>query len=101
MKVISLIDTGATATCISQIIVDNLKLIPFDSQTVLTAGGESDQLLYDIGIILPITQPNILALQAPCANLTKQPYNVLIGRDVLSRCTLFYNGPDNSFTLHF
>jgi len=100
MKAIALIDTGASSTCISQIIVDNLKLIPFDAQMVLTAGGESEQLLYDIGIVLPITQPNVLSVQSPCADLSKQPFQVLIGRDILSRCTLFYNGLDNSFTLH-
>ena len=101
IKVVALIDTGASSTCISKVIVDTLNLIPFDAQIVLTAGGESQQFLYDIGIILPITQPNILTVQAPCADLSKQPFSVLIGRDILSRCTLFYNGPDNSFTLHY
>jgi predicted aspartyl protease len=100
VKAIALIDTGASSTCISQIIVDKLKLIPFDVQTVLTDGGESQQLLYDIGIVLPITQPNVLTVQSPCADLTKQPFQILLGRDILSKCTLFYNGFDNSFTLH-
>jgi predicted aspartyl protease len=100
MKTIALIDTGATSTCISQIIVDNLMLLPFDAQMVLTAGGATQQLLYDIGIVLPISQPNVLSVQSPCADLSMQPFQVLIGRDILSRCTLFYNGSDNSFTLH-
>lgn len=101
IKALALIDTGASSTCISQNIADALTLIPFDSQKVHTAGGATEQLLYDVGVVLPISQPNILSVQAPCADLKDQPYQVLLGRDVLSRCTLFYNGMDNSFALHF
>ena len=101
IKVIALIDTGASSTCLSKEIVDELNLIPFDAQIVHTAGGETEQLFYDIGIILPISQSNTLSIQAPCADLTGQPFQVLIGRDILNRCTMFYNGPDNSFTLHY
>ncbi len=100
-KAIALIDTGATATCISQEIVNRLKLIAHDIQTVHTAAGISQQLLYDIGVGLPISQPNILSIQAPCADLTGQSFEVLIGRDILSMCTLFYNGKDNTFVLHY
>lgn|SRR5690606_2121335 len=101
LKVMALIDTGAALTCINQSIVNALNLIPFDIQSIHTAAGISQQLLYDIGIILPISRPNVLSLQAPCANLSGQPFQVLLGRDVLSMCSLFYNGVDNSFTLHF
>ena len=100
-KAIALIDTGATATCISSEIVTKLGLISFDTHSVFTAAGESEQYLYDIGVGLPISQPNILAVQAPCADLTGQPFQVLLGRDILSKCTLFYNGLDNSFVLHY
>jgi enamine deaminase RidA (YjgF/YER057c/UK114 family) len=34
------------------------------------------------------------------ADLEAQPYNALIGRDILSNCTLIYNGWDNSYQLH-
>jgi predicted aspartyl protease len=101
IKATALIDTGASSTCINQNIVDALKLIAFDTQKVLTAGGPSEQLLYDVGVVLPISQPNIISVQAPCADLSGQPFQVLLGRDVLSMCTMFYNGPDNSFSLHF
>lgn len=100
-KAMALIDTGASSTCISQKIVDELGLIPFDVQKVHTAAGETQQLLYDAGVVLPVTQPNVIDVQSPCADLSGQPFHVLIGRDILSRCTLFYNGPDNSFSLHF
>ena len=101
IKAVALIDTGASSTCINQNIVDALNLIAFDTQKVLTAGGPSEQLLYDVGVVLPISQPNVLSVQAPCADLSGQPFQVLLGRDVLSMCSIFYNGPDNSFSLHF
>lgn len=101
IKVIGLIDTGASTSCISQTIVDSLGLVPYDAQEVFHAGGASRQLFYDVGLILPVTQNMIMAVQAPCADLSKQPYQVLIGRDVLRFCTLFYNGNDNSFTISF
>jgi hypothetical protein len=100
-KAIALTDTGATATCISTEIVTSLGLVSFDTQRVYTAAGESEQYLYDIGVGLPISQPNILAVQAPCADLFGQPFQVLLGRDILSMCTLFYNGVDNTFVLHY
>lgn len=100
-KAIALIDTGASSTCISSAIVKQLGLIPFDVQRVHTAAGETEQLLYDAGVVLPISQPNIISVQTPCAELDGQPFQVLLGRDILSRCSLIYNGPDNSFTLHF
>ena len=97
----ALIDTGASSTCISQNIVEKIGLFAFYIQKAFTAAGETQQYLYDVGIILPITQPNIISIQAPCADLSGQSFQVLLGRDVMSQCTLFYNGPDNSFTLHF
>jgi hypothetical protein len=104
----ALIDTGASSSCISQVIVDSLNLIPFDVQIVHTPSGQSEQLFYDAGIVLPISQPNIISVQTPCSNfqtpcsnLSKQPFQVLIGRDVLAHCTFFYNGLDNSFVLHY
>ncbi|MBC6425322.1 MAG: retroviral-like aspartic protease family protein [Ekhidna sp.] len=100
-KAMALIDTGASSTCISQSIVDELELIPFDTQKVHTASGLTEQLLYDTGVILPISQPNIISVQTLCADLSEQPFQALIGRDILSRCTLFYNGPDESFSLSF
>jgi predicted aspartyl protease len=99
-KATALIDTGATSTCINQDAVDALDLIAFDVQKVWTASADVEQSFYDIGIVLPISQPNILSVQSPCAELKGQPYQVLLGRDVLSACTLFYNGADNFFVLH-
>ncbi len=97
---IGLIDTGASATSINKRIVDALGLLPLDVQTVHTAGGPSEQLLYDVGVGIPIS-PMLFNLQCPQGDFDGQAFDALIGRDVLSMCTLFYNGADGSFTLHF
>lgn len=99
-KAIALIDTGATSTCITPQIVETLNLRPFDTIEVGTPNGKTIQLGYDIGVILPIAKNMPISVQSPCANLDGQPYQVLIGRDILSICTMFYNGHDGSFTLH-
>jgi len=78
-RAVALIDTGASSTCISQRIVTELDLIPFDFQEIHTANGPTQQLLYDVGVILPVTQAISIGVQAPNANLTGQPYDVLIG----------------------
>lgn len=99
-KAIALIDTGATCTCIDKTIAQTMELVSHDIKRVQTAGGDDMQYLYDAGIILPLAQNAIFTVQVLEAKLEKQPYKVLIGRDVLRNCTLIYNGWDNSYTLH-
>ncbi|HOW39511.1 MAG TPA: retropepsin-like aspartic protease [Bacteroidales bacterium] len=99
-KTIALIDTGASCTCIDRTIAQALSLVSHDIKNVLTAGGEDMQCLYDAGVILPLAQNAIFPVQVLEAKLEKQPYKVLIGRDILKTCTFIYNGWDNSFTLH-
>lgn len=100
-KALALIDTGATGTMITQAIVDALGLSPFDVREIGTAGGKSRQMMYDAGVVLPISMNNAFAVQASCGDLSGQPYQVLIGRDILRSCALYYNGIENSYTLHF
>jgi len=100
-KVIALIDTGATGSCINNAVAEELKLIARDVVPVQTPAGETKQPIYDVGFALPsLTQQNILPILVLGADLTGQPYNALIGRDILSMCTLIYNGWDNSYQLH-
>ncbi len=99
-KAIALIDTGASCTCIDKTIAKTLELVSHDIKRVQTAAGEDMQCLYDAGIILPLAQKAVFGVQVLEAKLEKQPYKVLIGRDILTNITLIYNGWDNSFTLH-
>ncbi|MBL7129218.1 MAG: retroviral-like aspartic protease [Ignavibacteria bacterium] len=98
-KVIGLIDTGASKTAIDKNIASELNLIARDKQKVLTPSGDSEHYLYDIVIVLENIK-YLIPLQVFGAVLDKQPYDVLLGRDILRYCTLIYNGWNNSYDLH-
>lgn len=99
-KVIALIDTGATKSCINDPIAKELGLIARDVIPVQTPSGTTQQPIYDLGFSLPSLTNTIIPTQALGADLDNQPYAALIGRDILSICTLIYNGWDNSYQLH-
>jgi hypothetical protein len=99
-KVIALIDTGASCSCINDVIAKELGLVARDIVKINTPAGTTEQPIYDLGIALPNLMNTIIPIQAPGCNLENQPYQALIGRDVLSMCTLVYNGWDNSYQLH-
>jgi predicted aspartyl protease len=99
-KVVGLIDTGASCSAFDASIANELGLVVRDTQNVLTPSGESSQSLYDVVIVLADAERGI-SLQAFGANLGKQPYDILLGRDVLKSCTLVFNGWNDSYDLHF
>ena len=99
-KLIALIDTGASRSCIDDLIANELGLIARDVVRVQTPSGSSQQYVYDLGFAMPGLQTSIIPITAIGANLTNHPYDALIGRDILKLCTLIYNGWDNSYQLH-
>ena len=96
----ALIDSGATSTCIDDDAARRLRLPAIDVVAVASASHASTQQnVHPMQIEvrgLPIT---ISAPRAIAAPLASQGLLVLIGRDVLQHCTLFYNGPAGSFSL--
>ena len=97
---LALIDTGATSTCIDEAAAARLNLPAIDVVIIASASHASTQQnVHPIQIEvvgLPIT---ISAPRAIAAPLAAQGLVVLIGRDVLRHCTLFYNRPSGSFSL--
>jgi len=97
---LALIDSGATSTSIDDDAARKLRLPAIDIVAVASASHASTQQnVHPIQIEvrgLPIT---ISAPRAIAAPLASQGLLVLIGRDVLQHCTLFYNGPAGSFSL--
>ena len=97
---LALIDTGATSTCIDEAAAARLNLPAIDVVTVASVSHAStQQSVHPIQIEvvgLPITIGAPRAIGAP---LAAQGLVVLIGRDVLQHCTLFYNGLIGSFSL--
>ena len=60
---------------------------------------------YDVGVAIfsspneaPLVIPLLSVAELPLAN---QGFEALIGRDVLSRCVLVYNGKVDQYTLAF
>lgn len=100
-KGIGLIDTGASNSCIDIKIAKEMGLISRDFIPILTPSGISNHYTYDVGIFLPQQlATNIFFIEVPGADLEQQPFDMLIGRDILESCTFIYNGWDNSFQLH-
>jgi predicted aspartyl protease len=96
----ALIDTGASSTCIDDAAAQQLKLPVVDVVTMSSASHASSQanvypILIDIaGLPIPINAPQTIG-----ATLAAQGLLLLIGRDVLQHCTLFYNGTTGEITL--
>lgn len=105
----ALLDTGAEMTAVDSSLVQPLGLpIRGSSMVNLPAhGGFNFSFLYDaaVTIVHPsgITSQDLAVsstaiLELPLALLG---YQVVIGRDVLARCRLLYNGPRNRFRLAY
>lgn len=104
-----LVDTGASGTCIDPSVVKHLGLSPSGKAQVYTPStGEKavsvDQ--YDIGLSIystttepPYRIPNLAVMESEL--LGGQGFHTLIGRDVLARCLLVYDGATGLYTLAF
>jgi len=97
---VALIDTGATSTCIDDAIAQQLKLPVVDVITIASASHpNSKQNVYPALIEVVGINIKFNAFRAIGVPLANQGIQVLIGRDLLQVCTLFYNGMIGSFTL--
>ena len=97
---LALIDTGATGTCIDDSAAQRLRLPVVDVATIASASHSAmQQNVYPIQIEVIGLPIRFNAARAIAAPLAAQGLLVLIGRDVLQHCTLFYNGITGSFTL--
>ena len=95
---LALIDTGASNTCVDEQAAKDLGLPVIDVANMQSASHEKHECnIYPVQIITPIVTLN--APRAMGAALASQGLLVLIGRDVLQNCNLFYNGPMGQFTL--
>ena len=96
---LALIDTGATGTCIDEQAAQELGL-PVIDVVKMTSATHADQeaKVYPIQISIP---PSLVfnVPRAIGAALAPQGLLILIGRDLLSVCNLFYNGPLGQITL--
>jgi len=97
---LALIDTGASSTCIDDAIAEQLGVPAIDVVTMHSASHAGHPAnIYPVrfevnGLPISLDVPRAMG-----AALASQGLAMLIGRDVLQFCTLFYNGMSGAFTL--
>lgn len=104
----ALIDTGATITSIDASVFARLGINPVGIANVGTANGPTQQSMFAAKFSFPGTGlPSFQLTQSLGCDLTGQtvlnqkPIIALIGRDILARSVLIYNGGNGSFSLSF
>jgi predicted aspartyl protease len=103
-----LIDTGASHSCICSTVIQALGLTPTGTIYVHTptTGVSAVQVgTYDVGIVFTGVTPQdvhvVPSLSATENDFTSQGIQGLLGRDILSRAHMFYNGRQNLYFLSF
>lgn len=110
VQIQALIDTGASATCLDPSVLKTLSLTPTGSAIIETPSTEGKPVTvdqYDVSLIVPPADlkqiPLIVdTLPVVCVSLLESfGYHALIGRDILEKCMLLYNGSTKWFTLAY
>ena len=104
-----LVDTGASCTCVDPLFVASLQLIATGNvpmQTPSTAGVPVHCNQYDVSVYLPDSGTGgggfyIGALPVIETSFASLGIEGLIGRDIIDRCTMVYNGSAGMFTLAY
>lgn len=90
----ALLDTGCTITSIDQSLAQQLGLVVRGMTTTHTAAGPANSSQYFVAFSFPGTNLQGRTLhQVQSVNLAGQPFQVLIGRDLMASWTINYNGP--------
>jgi predicted aspartyl protease len=104
----ALVDTGASCTCLDPTVIAKLGLVP--SGTVLmhtpsTAGTAVSCNQFDVavGVIMDANEVHVPSMIIPVieSTLATQGIQALLGRDLLEKGILIYDGRRKSLTLAF
>lgn len=102
MKSNTLIDTGATISCISKDVVKTLKLQPIGIDKVSTPSGTAvlNKYLIDISFKKNMIFKNIFVLKSEIGN---QGIDLLVGMDILNKNDIMISNYDNhtQFSLRY
>ena len=96
---LALVDTGASTTCIDQDAATQAGLAVVDSGPMHSATHANEIVPIFAGRLMINGFIAVEANRAYGATLAAQGLVALIGRDILARCQLNYNGVDGSFSL--
>ncbi len=89
----ALIDIGASRTVLTPLAVQTIGLPVVDYTTISRAGGMDKVSAHVASIQFPRYKlATIEVIQVLCCELTEQPIQCLIGRDILSRWVFTYDG---------
>ena len=95
----ALIDTGASTTCVDEDVARQLALPTVDVARMSSASGQSEQSVHPVQLDVAHSDLIIESAKSIAADLDDQGLVALVGRDMLSQCTLHYNGLTGDFTL--
>ncbi len=91
----ALLDTGSDITAIPQKLADTLQLYPIGRLRLEDLQAETTPVL-TYAVQLTVTDLIVPRLEVILTGLDC----VVLGRDVLNRCYLLFNGPDLTFDIH-
>ncbi len=98
----ALFDTGASATCADESILQELGLNPVRTVRVATPSSSANANVYVCALRFPGSPlPDMEERFVIGAQLQNQNYAVLIGRDILQDMILIYDGPGARITYAF
>ena len=107
-KIRALLDTGASHTCLDPSVLVALGIPPHDTLPILTPSTGNiphNAHVYDVSILIPAATPPPHLLPtvavAGCNLLQAQGFHALIGRDILQRWVVHYNGPMGMLTVSY
>jgi predicted aspartyl protease len=99
IKMMAMIDTGATGTVITKEVVEQLGIMPVSTVKMSTPSSQDVECyVYPVRLLIPQhkLEINTTVIAAP---LQGQHIQCLIGRDILKNCVFHYIGYVNQFTL--
>lgn len=106
VKGFALFDTGASNSCVDTDVIDQLGVNPVGVARTITAAGPSQQSLFPARLYFPrlgfsVEFTSVMGANLKQFRIMKGNLVALVGRDILSRCVLIYNGAHASYTLGF
>lgn len=94
----ALIDTGAQRTIVSPEVVQKVALSKIDETDVIRVGGKMRANVYVASLQFSHSGlGTVEVIAVPCCDLANPLFRCLLGRDVLSRWVLHYDGPAGMF----
>lgn len=101
-----LIDTGASCTVLDQTSIAPLGLVPTGQtrvNTPTTGAQPESRFQYDVGVLLYHADNSRMFHNLPiiATDLSNQGIGGLLGRDILQKCLLIYDGSAGTFALAF